>query len=80
MPNLNRRWTAEEDARLRSMLEAGASNRMAAAKLKRTTGAVRCRSIKLRIARKKAPCRSGSAPSHLMVRTPKETILVGAVD
>src|SRR5260370_9968227 len=44
MRNLKRPWTADEDARLRQLLEAGASLRLVAAKLKRTAGAVKSRS------------------------------------
>jgi hypothetical protein len=44
---LRRPWTAEDDARLRSLLAAGDSVSLAAAKLKRTASAVKSRSGKL---------------------------------
>jgi hypothetical protein len=43
MQNQNRPWTPEEDERLRSMLEGGDSVWLVAAKLKRTTKAVKTR-------------------------------------
>ena len=49
---LRRSWTAEDDAQLRSLLEAGDSVRLVAVKLRRTTRAVQQRSSKLGIARR----------------------------
>ena len=43
MRNLKRPWTAEDDVRLRSLLEAGVSVLLVAAKLKRTTSAIKSR-------------------------------------
>ena len=47
MRKLKRPWTAEDDAQLRSLLEAGDSVRLVAVKLKRTYGAVKSRLSKL---------------------------------
>ena len=44
MRNLKRPWTTEDDVRLRSLLEAGVSVLLVAAKLKRTTSAIKSRS------------------------------------
>ena len=60
MPKLKRLWTSEDDARLRSLLEAGASVSLVAAKLKRTAGAVKSRSNLLGVARRRAPPRAKS--------------------
>jgi hypothetical protein len=46
---LRRKWTAEDDAQLRSLLETRASLGLVTAKLRRTLKAVRTRSSKLRI-------------------------------
>jgi hypothetical protein len=51
MPNLRRPWTTEDDARLRQLLEAGASISVVAVKLKRTASAVKSRSTKLGVER-----------------------------
>ena len=51
MKNLRRPWTPDEDARLRSMLEAGISTTIAAAKLKRTKSALRGRASMLQLVR-----------------------------
>src|ERR1700687_4872214 len=59
MPKLRRPWTPEDDARLRSLLEAGASVSLVAAKLKRTAGAVKSRS-RQGVARRRAPPRAES--------------------
>ena len=48
MRNLKRPWTADEDARLRQLLEGGTSFKLVAAKFKRTVGAVKSRSKRLR--------------------------------
>jgi hypothetical protein len=48
MRNLKRLWTADEDARLRQLLEGGTSFILVAAKFKRTVGAVKSRSKRLR--------------------------------
>ena len=55
MKNLRRPWTAEEDAQLRTLLEAGTPVRIAAVKLKRTTGAVKSRSSMIHVTRKRPP-------------------------
>jgi DNA invertase Pin-like site-specific DNA recombinase len=55
MPKLRRPWTPEDDARLRSLLEAGASVSLVAAKLKRTQSAVKNRKAASHIRVGKAP-------------------------
>jgi hypothetical protein len=60
MPKLKRLWTSEDDARLRSLLEAGASVSLVAAKLKRTAGAAKSRSSQLGVAHRRAPPRAKS--------------------
>jgi len=79
MPNLNRLWTAEEDARLRSMLEAGVPLVLVAAKLKRTAAAVKGRSSKLHVSRQRTRHRA-QAPYRTAVDFPKEPSKVTAVD
>jgi hypothetical protein len=51
MPKLKRPWTAEDDVRLRYLLEGGDSFMLVAAKLERTTSAVKTRSNKLGLGR-----------------------------
>ena len=71
MRNLNRLWTAEEEARLRSMLEAGMPRLLVAAKLKRTMAAVKSRSGKLQISSKRTRAKSAKSFSPI-VDFPKE--------
>ena len=51
--NNSNKWTPEEDARLKSLVEANTSIHLIAAKLKRSVGAVRTRGSILRITRKR---------------------------
>ena len=71
MPNLNRLWTAEEDARVRSMLEADVPLVLVAAKLKRTAAAVKSRSSKLHISRQRTR-RRAQGPYRIAVDFSKE--------
>ena len=79
MPNLNRLWTVEEDARLRSMLETGVPLVLVAAKLKRTAAAVKSRSSKLHVSRQRTR-RIAQAPYRIAVDFPKEPSKVTSVD
>ena len=79
MPNLNRLWTVEEDARLRSMLETGVPLVLVAAKLKRTAAAVKSRSSKLHVSRQRTR-RIAQAPYPIAVDFPKEPSKVTSVD
>jgi hypothetical protein len=49
----SRAWTAEDDDRLKSLIEAGVSMDLIAAKMKRTTQGVRHRAGELRISTKR---------------------------
>jgi hypothetical protein len=55
--NTNTKWTPDEDARLKSMIEANTSARLIAAKLKRSVNAVKARAQVLNISMK--PVRVG---------------------
>jgi hypothetical protein len=55
MRNLKRKWTADEDVRLRQLLEGGESVRLVAAKHQRTPSAVKTRSRLLRISASAKP-------------------------
>ena len=50
--NSNNKWTPEEDARLKSLIEANTSIDLIAAKLKRSVSATRCRAAVLHISMK----------------------------
>jgi hypothetical protein len=52
--NSNNKWTPEEHARLKSLIEANTSIHLIAAKLKRSVGAIRTRGSILHIPRKRA--------------------------
>jgi hypothetical protein len=52
MPKLKRLWTDEDDVRLRYLLEGGDTFMLMAAKLDRTTTAVKSRSSKLGLGRR----------------------------
>jgi hypothetical protein len=60
MRKLRRPWTADEDALLRQLLEAGATFSLVAAKLKRTVGAVRSRATKLSVSSRQTRTRADS--------------------
>jgi hypothetical protein len=51
--NTNTKWTPDEDARLKSMIEANTSARLIAAKLKRSVNAVKARAQVLNISMKR---------------------------
>lgn len=53
--NSNRPWTPEEDARLRSLMDAGMSVGLVAAKFKRTTFAIKARATVLKVSIKRLP-------------------------
>ena len=64
MPKLRKPWTAEDDARLVALLEAGSSVVLVAAKLRRSITAVKARSSKLRISvRRRQPSVRNDQPS-----------------
>ena len=50
--NSNNKWTPEEDARLKSLIEANTSIDLIAAKLKRSVSATKCRAAVLHISMK----------------------------
>jgi hypothetical protein len=50
--NSNNKWTPQEDARLKSLIEANTSIDLIAAKLKRSVSATRCRAAVLHISMK----------------------------
>jgi hypothetical protein len=50
--NSHNKWTPEEDARLKSLIEANTSIDLIAAKLKRSVSATRCRAAVLHISMK----------------------------
>jgi hypothetical protein len=58
MQKLRRQWTAEDDVRLRYLLEGGDSFLLVAAKLERTGSAVKTRSNKLGLGRQKSVSRA----------------------
>jgi len=51
--NANNKWTSEEDARLKSLIEANTSTHFIAAELKRSVNAVKARAQVLNISMKR---------------------------
>jgi hypothetical protein len=70
MPKPRKRWTAEDEAHFRSLLEAGESVMLVAAKLKRTVTATRSRAATLRISleRRDSGRIQSAAPEMEMLR------------
>jgi hypothetical protein len=63
MRPINRRWTVEDDLRLRFMIDANTSIHLIAAKLNRSTESVKSRASVLKVSLKRAPPRTqGGAP------------------